>query len=37
VQIAQPGREVTRAVLFSALQGKVLASASLNVVYTRTR
>ena len=36
VQIAQPPREVTRDVLLTAMQGKVLASASLNVNYDRT-
>jgi phosphatidylethanolamine-binding protein (PEBP) family uncharacterized protein len=34
-EITQPAREVTRDVLLTALKGKVLASASLNVVYTR--
>jgi phosphatidylethanolamine-binding protein (PEBP) family uncharacterized protein len=34
-QIAQPPREVTREVLLAAIKDKVLASASLSVVYTR--
>ena len=35
LQIPQPPREVNREVLLTAMQGKVLASASLPVVYTR--
>lgn len=35
-QISQPPREVSREVLLNALQGKVLGSASLNVVYSRS-
>ena len=34
-QIAQPPREVTREVLLTAIKDKVLASASLSVVYAR--
>ncbi len=36
LQIAQSPREVTRDVLLAAIKDKVLASASLNVVYTRS-
>jgi phosphatidylethanolamine-binding protein (PEBP) family uncharacterized protein len=35
LQITQPPREVNRDVLIEAMKGKVLASASLDVVYTR--
>ncbi len=35
VQIEQPAREVTREILLAAMKDKVLASASLHVVYTR--
>ncbi len=34
-QMAQPEREVSRDVLLTAMQDRVLASASMNVVYTR--
>ena len=34
-QIAQPPREVSREVLLTAIKDKVLASASLSVVYSR--
>jgi phosphatidylethanolamine-binding protein (PEBP) family uncharacterized protein len=34
-QITQPPREVTRDVLLTAIRDKVLASASLNVIYAR--
>ena len=35
LQLGQPPREVTRDVLLAAMKDKVLASASLHVVYTR--
>ena len=36
LQITQPPREVNRDVLLAAMEGKVLASSSLSVVYTRS-